>query len=202
MFLEGQREKWKGYLQEIEQKRNELVPEYKGCRKEDFKSCKVCTRRRRNISRTPVRVIQRWERSEMKSMKERHASWSWRKSRAVVGWQQMIWKKKSGACKQGKKEEAAVRLSPIGAASIRLWSGSSPWERHMQQQQDPRPARGIRQKVRGSSHSCALEKRLKRSKRKDSRQICPPARGGRNESFPAGSVFDPAGYQDANGESG
>ena len=59
-------------------------------------------------------------------MKERHVSWSWRRSRGSVGWQQMIWKKKSRACELVKKEEAVVRLSPIGAASTRLWSSSSP----------------------------------------------------------------------------
>ena len=32
-------------------------------------------------------------------------------------------------------------------------------------------------------------------------QMGPPAPGGRTESFPAGSVFDPARFQDANGES-
>ena len=33
------------------------------------------------------------------------------------------------------------------------------------------------------------------------RQMGPPAPCGRNEGFPAGSVFDPARFQDANGES-
>ena len=52
----------------------------------------------------------------------------------------MIWKKKSRACKQEKKEEAAVRRSPMDAASTRLWSGSSPLERRM------RDSRGMRSK--------------------------------------------------------
>ena len=30
----------------------------------------------------------------------------------------------------------------------------------------------------------------------------PPAPGGRNEGFPAGSAFDPARFQGENGESG
>ena len=53
-------------------------------------------------------VMKRCERSEMKLMKERHVSWSWRRTRATVGWQQKIVNKKSGACKQEKKEEATV----------------------------------------------------------------------------------------------
>ena len=32
--------------------------------------------------------------------------------------------------------------------------------------------------------------------------MSPPAPGGRNEGFPAGSVFDPTRFQDANGERG
>ena len=35
-----------------------------------------------------------------------------------------------------------------------------------------------------------------------SRQMGPPAPGGRTEGFPAGSVFDPARFQDVIGESG
>ena len=48
------------------------------------------------------------------------------------GRQQMIWKHNSGACKQEKKEEAAVHLNPTDAASTQSWSSSSHWERRMQ----------------------------------------------------------------------
>ena len=116
--LDEQRKRLQKQLREIE-KFKDMDQMFKGFRK-DLKSYKVYRIRRRSISRTPVRVIKRWQRSKMKSMKAKHVSWSWRRSRATVGWQQMIWKKKSGACKQGKKEEA------------RLWSSSSPWERRMQ----------------------------------------------------------------------
>ena len=39
------------------------------------------------------------------------------------------------------------------------------------------------------------------AQRAASRQVGPPAPGGRDEGFPAGSVFDPSRYQDANGDS-
>ena len=85
----------------------------------------------------------------------------------------MIWKKKSGACKQVKKEEAAVRLTPMGAASTVSWSSSSPGERRMQ---DSRSKPCKRNSTEGSKFQPLLctwqeekkeEKRLERSKRKE-----------------------------------
>ena len=118
-------------------------------------------------------------------MKGRHVSWSWRRSRATVGWQQRIVKKKPGACKQGKKEEAVVPHSPMDAAS-------TPWGWRMRD---------------GRSEPCSKnssEESVKRSKRKGRpvAKMGPQEPGGRNEGALAGSAFDLAGYQDANGESG
>ena len=78
------------------------------CRR-GHKRCKVCRIRRRIISRTPVRVMKRCQKLESKPLKERHVSWSGRRSRATVGRRQMIWKKKLRTCRQERKEEAVVR---------------------------------------------------------------------------------------------
>ena len=55
------------------------------------------------------------------------------------------------------------------------------------------------------SHCTSCPKKKKKeeqAQRAASRQsqMGPPAPGGRNEGFPAGSVFDPTRFQDANGE--
>ena len=49
-----------------------------------LKRSNVCRRRRGIFSRAPVLVMKRCERSERKLMKERHVSWSWRRSRAFA----------------------------------------------------------------------------------------------------------------------
>ena len=116
----------------------------------------------------------------------------------------MIWKQKSGACKQVKKE-TAVRLNPMDAASTLSCSSSSQWELRM---------KGIRSKSfkRSSAEDSKIrplrciwkgERRLKRrqERRTSSRQLGPPAPGWRNKGILDGSVFDLARVQDANGES-
>ena len=114
------------------------------------------------------------EETEMKLMKERHVSWSWRRSRATVGWQQMIWKKKSRACKQGKKKRhlcVTVQwlLLRLGyGAAFHLGCGAC-------ETADPSLARRINQKVRGASHSCAHgRKKEKRGGKWDEEQAQRP----------------------------
>ena len=115
MFWDGQKEKWKEELQEIEEKRNQLLPEHPKHSENVSKDAKfgkhlkdacACDEEMRKV------------RDEID---ESEARFLGRRSRATVGWQQMIWKKKSRACKQGKKEEAAVLHSPRVAAWTRLW---------------------------------------------------------------------------------
>ena len=70
------------------------------------------------------------------------------------------------ACKHEKKEEAAVRHSPMDAGAA----------------------------FHPGSGACETAD--------SSRQMGPQAPGGRNEGFSAGSAFDPARHQDANGDRG
>ena len=118
-----------------------------------------------------------------------------------VGWRQMIVKMKSGACKQGKKEEAAALRSPMDAASTLVWSSFSPWRPRMRDSRS-KPCR------KNSSEGSKFQPLLctgqeeEQAQRAASRRVGPQEPGGRNEGAPAGSAFDPAWYQDANGESG
>ena len=78
MFWDGQREKWKEELQEIEQKRNELLPEHQRMQKRSQKMQSLKDKKK-NCLKDTVRVMKRCARSEMKSMKRGTFSWSnWR----------------------------------------------------------------------------------------------------------------------------
>ena len=82
------------------------------------------------------------------------------KWRSSVGWQQMFWRKRPGPCKQARTEEAAVHLRPMDAVSIQpQWNSF-----HL------------------GSRSCeATDPTHGRKRRRRSRQMSPPAPGGRNE---------------------
>ena len=89
--------------------------------------------RRRNTSRTLVTLRKKCERSMKKMTKgrcaSRHVFGLCLKSRASVEGKQTIWKKKPRPCRQERKDEAAVRHSPMDVA-LPWWSTSSQWEQH------------------------------------------------------------------------
>ena len=122
MLRDGQKEKWKGQLQEIEKGRGQnFFRSTRRCRR-GHRSCRVCRTRRGITSRTLAPVKKKCKSSVTKWRKgrhvSRHVSMLCLKSRAIVGGQQMMWKKKSRPCRQARKEEAAVRPSPMGVALI------------------------------------------------------------------------------------
>ena len=115
------------------------------------------------------------------------------------------------ACKQGKKEEATVRHSPMDAASARLWSSFSftLGAAHARKQIQALQEEFIRRfEVPATPlHMAGREERggeweEEHAQRAASRQMGPQAPGGRNEGAQAGSAFDPARHKDANGEGG
>ena len=132
LLLEGQKERWQQELQEIEQKRNDLLPEHQKMQKRSQKLHSLQDKKEEVSERTLACVTKKWKGSEVRSQKGRRTDKSWRRSRGSFGWQQMIWWKRSGSCKQEKTEEGAVHLSPMDAVSIQPWSSSSPWEQFMQ----------------------------------------------------------------------
>ena len=80
--------------------------------------------------------------------------------RGTFGRQQMIWKTKSGACKQRKKGVQWMLLRLCYGAALHLGSGA-------RKASDPSPARGVQQKVRSSNHSsaCGVKRRRRRGRR-------------------------------------
>ena len=91
---------------------------------------------------------------------------SWRRSGATVEWQQRMWKKNSGACRQGKKEEAAVRRQQIQA----------PQEESIRRFEVPAtPLCTWQEEERGG------EWEEEQAERAAGRQMGPPAPGGRKE---------------------
>ena len=157
-----------------------------------FRSTRECRRglkrqqtssiRREICSRKLLLLRKRCGRLERKSMKERRVICSCRVSHLAIGWQQNIWKKNFGSCRQRRKEEVVMLPKPMTAALIRWRSSSSLWERRMRGNGSQFCRKNI-EKIRGP------------------RQMGPPAPGGRNEGFPVGTVFDPR-FPGANGESG
>ena len=68
--VDEHKEKWQQELQDIEQKRNDLLPEHQ----RGLKSCKVCRAKRSSARRTLENALVTWSRSETKSWKERFSS--------------------------------------------------------------------------------------------------------------------------------
>ena len=97
---------------------------------------------------------------------------------------------------------------PMTAASMRLRSSSSLWERRVRVSNSKLCRRNysVDSRAQPHLHKCQEEKKEEESWNRGKRKEKPVARAiwvhGRNEGFPAGSVFDPARFQGANGESG
>ena len=139
-------------------------------------------------------VVKRCERLERKLKKERRVIWSWLRSRATIEWQQKIWKNNFGACRQGKKEEAAVASPSNGccfdAVMEQLFTQGATRARQQIQALHEEfirrleiPATPVH--MAGGEERGGEEEQVHRAA---SRQMGPPAAGGRN-GFPAGSVF-------------
>ena len=103
-----------------------------------------------------------------------------------------------------------MRRSPTDVASTRLWwKASSPWEQHRRgstskffKKSSTKDFQVPATPVHTAGKGGGDENEEEQARRAASRQMGQPAPGGRNQRFPAGSVFDPARYQNANGESG
>ena len=115
MLRDEQKEKWMEELQEIERKRTELVPEHQKMQKRSQKLQSFAGQEEELItSRTLVPVKKKCKSSVRKWRKGRYVYLLYRRSRATVGWRQMIWKKKSRTCMQEKERRDSCALQSNG----------------------------------------------------------------------------------------
>ena len=118
----------------------------------------------------------------------------------------MNWKSKSRSCRQGRKEDAAVRRRPTDPALIQpWWSRSSRLEQHMRNSTS-QPCRRFKVPATSCAHGRKrTESRIMgRGAGAKSGQSTNGAQasGGRSEGVTAGPALDPVRHQGANGESG
>ena len=170
MFRDSQKEKWKERLLETEVKRNELLPERQRMQKR-YQKMQSIQDKKRNLLKEAGACEEEMRKVGEEINKERRAICSCRTSRPTIGWQQKIWKKSRGACRQGCKEVAVPR-KPMTAASVQWWSSSSLWERHMRDDNSKLCRRTSSEDSRSQPHlhKCQ-EESGKRSKRKEKPDI-------------------------------
>ena len=169
MFWDGQKEKWKEKQQEIEEKRNEFLPEH-------LKRQRI---RKEIFSRKPVLVM-----LERKLMKERRVIWSWRRE---------VEQKPYGSRRFGRITQVLAGRGRRGSCASQ--SNGCCFDAVMEQL-FTLGATHARQQIQ------ALIQRKRRRVERGATAKSSQSPNGCNESFPAGSVFDPARYQDAKGDSG
>ena len=120
MLWGGQKVKWKEQLQEIQRKRTELLPLHQKTQKRSQK-LQSLQDKKRNYLKDACACEEEIQKLR-EEMEERQARFRlYQRSRATVGWRQMTWKKGSRFCRQGWKEEAAVRRRQMDAALNQPW---------------------------------------------------------------------------------
>ena len=140
MFLERQKEKWKGDLQEIEQKRNELLPGHQRTQKRSQKLKKNYLKDACACDEEMVKV-----RDEINEREARILELAQKSSNCRMEAGQ-------GLASRGRKKRQLwvsvqwVLLRLAYGAALHLGGGA---------RKTASPARGIQQKVGGSSNSCA-----------------------------------------------
>ena len=92
-------------------------------RRRDLKRYQASMIRRQTCKRKLLPLGRRCGRSERRPMKERSAFISCRERSIAIGWQRQNWKRNFGACRQGRKEEAATPPNSLTAALMR-WRGA------------------------------------------------------------------------------
>ena len=140
VFRDKQKKVWKEELEEIERKGQSFCRSTRRCRR-SHKSCKVFGISGGTTSRR-LEIVKKCKRSVKSGRKGKHirrrASEPCRKGPATLGKRQQSWKIRSRTCRQGKREEAAVRRNPMDAALIQpCWSNSSQWEQPRQCSSSP-----------------------------------------------------------------
>ena len=140
VFRDKQKKVWKEELEEIERKGQSFCRSTRRCRR-SHKSCKVFGISGGTTSRR-LEIVKKCKRSVKSGRKGKHirrrASEPCRKGPATLGKRQQSWKIRSRTCRQGKREEAAVRRNPMDGALIQpRWSNSSQWEQPRQCSSSP-----------------------------------------------------------------
>ena len=107
LLVDEQREECQHELQDLEQRRNDLLLEHQGMQKRSQK-LQSLQDKKKHCHKDAVA----WNASETRLQKRRFRSKNWYKSPRGFIWQRRIWMKKSEFCKPEKKNEAAVRHSP------------------------------------------------------------------------------------------
>ena len=121
---------WQRELQDIEQKRNDLLREHLQMQKKISKVAELHDKKRqyqKNVGKW-AREVER-SRNEIEE-KDAQLQELGRKIQKKHLWQKRSSMKRSETCKRERKDEAVVHLSPTGAASIQPWWSSSRWEQH------------------------------------------------------------------------
>ena len=132
MFRDSQKEKWKEMLLEIEEKRNELLPEHQRMQKRSQKMQSIQDRKRNLLEEAGAcEEEMRKVRDEINEREARYLQQSNKSTNNRMAAEDLEEELRGLRCRQGRKEEVAVPRKPMPAASMRLRSRFSQWERRM-----------------------------------------------------------------------
>ena len=196
MFLEGQKENGKGDLQETEQKRSELLPEHQRVQNRSHKDACACDaemgKMTNEINEREARFLELAQKSSNCRMAGDDLEEKIRDLQAGEERRGSCASHSNGCCFDCVLEQ----LFTWGAAHARQQIQALQEESNRRFEVPATPVHMAGREERGE------EVGEEQAQRAAIPHVALPAPGGRNEGFLAGSVFDPARYQDANGESG
>ena len=126
---DGLQESLQHQLQEVENRRNDLMPEFQKAQKRTQKIQSLQDKRRNLQKESWAANKKKCGKSEKKLSGRKSASLSWRTKSTKTEWQMWRWMRSSKGCRLEKKQEAVTHRKRLIAVWRRWWNRFSLWER-------------------------------------------------------------------------